>query len=305
MKAVVFAARSAGVCGLQALLDRGVEVLKVFAEAVPAGAEGFYDSPAEFCRERDIPFAFCSGEELPALISEVRDLSPEAGFAFDFYSVLQPELVSLSAQGFYFLHLSLLPACQGPWPVNRAILEGERKTGVTLGRVFGAPLQAREAARREVWISNHDTAPSLYHKLAREGAELLDRTLPSLKAGSLDWKPLEMKPGSHYRSPEEAARIDWLLRSFQVYNRVRALTRPFGGAYTVLDKETMIVWRAMPDDTNPGLLSAGELDADEGKLYVGTREGAVRLLEVEWKGELLEEPRIAEVVGPYWPQKFE
>ncbi len=305
MKAAVFAARTAGVNGLRKLLDHGIEVLKVYAEPVPLGGEDYFDSPGIFCRKQGLDVVPCSEDDLSAVTREIRELAPDIGFAFDYSSILNQSVVDHPEHGFYFLHLSLLPDYQGPWPVNRAIMGDERKTGVTLFRAGNDPLKAEKAAGGRVWIAKDDTALTLYNKLADHGTALLEEHLPYIKEGVLKLQPLDLEVESYCKNLEDVSRINWLSRSFEVYNKVRALTRPFCGALTRLDGEDMLVWKAVPDDTAPGLLSAGELDADEGKLYVGTREGTVRLVEIEWKGESLVEPRIAEVVGPYWGRKFE
>jgi hypothetical protein len=64
------------------------------------------------------------------------------------------------------------------------------------------------------------------------------------------------------------------------------------------------VWRATPDDSAPGLLQIGEFDDDDGKIFVGSRYGQVRLDEIEWKGRVLKGPEIAAELGPLWKNRF-
>jgi methionyl-tRNA formyltransferase len=264
----------------------------------------FFESVTGLCEKEGMAWAPVP-EDLGTVKEELAELKPEAGFIFDFYSVLDGGIAGLAEEGFYCLHLSLLPAQQGPWPVNRSLIEDERETGVTLFRAEGDPMKAAKLAQKKVWVLKNDDAVSLYDRLAEKGAGLLTSLLPLIKEGKAESVPLDLSEGSRHGGLEEDSRINWLSRSFEVYNKVRALTRPFCGAFTTLSGETMVVWKAVPDDTAPGLLNAGELDTEEGRLYVGTREGVVRLVEVEWKGEVLEGPRIAEAIGPYWREKFE
>ncbi len=167
------------------------------------------------------------------------------------YGLLLPvEILTTPAKGCINVHASLLPRWRGAAPIQRAILAGDRETGVSImqmdkGLDTGDVLRA---ARCEV--SRDDTAGSLHHRLALLGAETLLKTLESVSEGRLQPAPQEEALATYApRIEKQEARLDWRLDAESLERQVRAFN-PWPVAFTELPDATgsagprLRVWRA-------------------------------------------------------------
>ena len=142
-------------------------------------------------------------------------------------------------------------------------------------------------AQVEVAISPDETATTLYERIASAHVELIRDTVPKLIAGTAPRTPQDLRRASAWpkRTPADGI-IDWDTRARYLYDWVRALTRPYPGAFTYLGDEKVVVWRARPVDA-PAAAPAGTVvdERPEGPI-VACGEGALLLEEVESAGPL-------------------
>lgn len=307
MKAVVFAKGPMGAEGLKALLRTDFEVTKVY---VPGTDEDpALPSAAELCREEGLPCADPGKLSDKELVDEVNSLSPDVVLNFGYSATLPGGILEIPPQGVLRLHASVLPRFRGPAPTLRAIMEDAKKTGVSLHYMTDEPYAGDIVAAEEFLIEKQDNSRTLYERQVEAAGRILDRALPLLMEGQSERNPQMPGEGDviHEEVRPEEGRISWKKkRSWDVYNLVRALTRPGQGAFAFFMGEKMIIWRAMTDDTNFGLLHPGEIEVDEGRVLCGTSYGALRLEEIEWKGRLIEgAENIEKELSPHWREKFE
>lgn len=305
MRTVVFAYSSFGAMGVRALLRNGYELAKVFTHEDDPQENIWFESVVEVCRKEGVPFATPEKVNAPELIAQVRELKPEIMFSFYYRKMLSPELLGIPPRGALNLHGSLLPKFRGRCPVNWVLIKGEKKTGVTLHYMVEKPDAGDIVGSAEVWIAKEDTAKTLSEKMVAAGDKLLDKLLPLIKTGKAPRTPMDISQGSYFggRKPEDG-KIDWTDSAWNIYNLVRAVTRPFPGAFCEFAGEKMLIWWAAPDESAPGILLSGEMEIDEDRLLVGAKFGALRLEEIEWRGKLLQGPAIAEALEPYSSEKF-
>jgi methionyl-tRNA formyltransferase len=219
-------------------------------------------------------------------IQRLAGLRPELAVVAAYGQILPPELLALPRFGCLNVHASLLPKFRGAAPIQWALIEDERDTGITImlmdaGLDTGPIVSAR---RTEILAS--DDAQSLHDRLAEIGAALLIDTLPAFVAGGL--KP-EAQPGTgatYARKLRRAdAQIDWRLTARGVWSRTRGCT-PWPGAFTlwpVAGRERVLkIWSSEPA---PGCGAAGAiLRAGGGELLVACGEGALRILRLQPEG---------------------
>ena len=119
--------------------------------------------------------------------------------------------------------------------MNWVLVNGEKKTGVTLHHMVKKADAGDIVGQRLVSIEPTDTAVILYRKLCDAAGELLDEVLPLMKAGKAPRIPQDITKGSYYggRKPEDG-RIDWRWSSERIYNLIRAVTAPYPGAFCML-----------------------------------------------------------------------
>lgn len=200
------------------------------------------------------------------------------------YGLLLPQAVlDITPFGAINIHASLLPRWRGAAPIQRALLAGDRETGVSIMRIDAGldtgPVLLREATP----IDEEDTAQSLHDRLAAIGARLIVEALERLERGELSPSPQSTEAASYAAKVEKAeAWIDWSASATQIHRRVRAFN-PTPGAGARLDGIEIKVWRAVPvrdRDGRPGEI----LQADDARILVACGEGALSLLELQRAG---------------------
>jgi methionyl-tRNA formyltransferase len=190
----------------------------------------------------------------PAFLDALRGWQPHIIVVAAFGRILPPAVLEIPPQGCVNVHASLLPKYRGAGPIQWALINGERETGVTTmlmdeGMDTGAIL-----LQRPLPIAPDDTAGSLSVKLAHVGATLLLETLGRLQAGTLTPRAQDSSQAS--LAPllqKEDGLIDWGQEAVAIANRIRGLT-PWPGAYTYFGADRWIVAgaSAAPDASGPG-----------------------------------------------------
>jgi methionyl-tRNA formyltransferase len=187
------------------------------------------------------------------------------------YGALIPE--SLLGQTLWLnVHPSLLPRWRGAAPVERALMAGDRETGVTIHRTTAELDAGPIAAQRAFPIEPEDDAGAVYAKAGALAAELLEGVL----AGEPSFRP-QPEEGATYAERLTAAdrELDWSRPPEELINRIRALS-PHVGARGDVDGRTLTVWRARP--TEPG----SALTADGLELLEVQPEGRRRMSGAEY-----------------------
>lgn len=325
MRAVAFAYHNMGIVGVRSLLSHGFEVPMVFSHADDPRENRWFASVAEFCRERGIPVHLPADVNAPPWPDTIRATRPDLVFSFYYRSMLKKEILSIPPLGAMNLHGSLLPKYRGRAPVNWVLVKGETETGVTLHFMTEKPDAGDIVGQAAVPIAIEDTALTLFGKMEQAAEALLGDLLPRIAAGDIPRRPNEIAEGSYFggRRPEDG-RIDWTLPAVAIYNLVRAVTRPYPGAFSHLAGGKLLVWwaralppEACPDPPPPGamrvaggptIVMAGGCPAPgpaERRVVVGTGNGVLSLEEVEWIGKIARGGEIASLLKDELKGRFE
>ena len=245
MKAILCAYHDIGCVGLRACLTHGFEVAAVFTHQDDAGENIWFASVAELAAQHNIPVFAPDDINHPLWVARIRSLAPDILFSFYYRRMIGREILAIPPAGCLNLHGSLLPRYRGRCPVNWVLINGEQETGVTLHYMTPRPDDGDIVGQRRVAIHEEDTARTLHAKLAKAAEGLLDDLLPRLAAGNAPRVPQEHDKASYYggRRPEDGE-IDWRQEAPVIRNLVRALTRPYPGAFTFLGNQKCFVWQA-------------------------------------------------------------
>jgi methionyl-tRNA formyltransferase len=206
--------------------------------------------------------------------------------------ILPPAALQIPRQGCINIHASLLPRWRGAAPIQRAVLAGDSKTGVTIMRMEAGLDTGPMLATREIEIGADDTAKTLHDRLAGLGAELIVDTLHALSAGRVREVPQPSEGVTYAEKINKAeALIDWQQDAVQVWRRVRAFN-PSPIAETRLDGTQLRIWDAQLLDsavprpgepsarTSPGTVLAATHDGVD----VACGRGVLRILRLQLAG---------------------
>ncbi|MBM3976752.1 MAG: methionyl-tRNA formyltransferase [Planctomycetes bacterium] len=276
--------------------DVGVRTLDVLAECAELAAvvahpldpeEGVvYASVAEWAERRGLPCLRASGRQ-PQLAEFVRAHAPELLWIADYRYLLPAEVLALAPLGAVNLHPSLLPAYRGRAPVNWAILHGERELGLSAHFVDSGTdsgdliAQARFALREDQDVGD---ALALLYPLYEQ---LTRRVLRQFERGRVRRRRQDASRASTFprRRPEDGA-IDWARDARSVHNLVRAVARPYPGAFTVLAGRKLHLWKARRFDFDPQAAPGTLLDATRDELVFACGQGGLRVRDWSCGAEL-------------------
>ena len=282
MKAVLFGYHAFGAMALEVLLEAGADVAVLFTHEDDPAEEIWFRTPGPLARKKGIPVFAPEDPGEPRIVASLRAAKPDFLFSAYYRKILPREILEIPRLGALNLHGSLLPKYRGRAPVNWALVNGERETGVTLHYMTERADAGDIVAQRRIPIEFEDTARTLALKLERLGGELLRETYPLLVEGRAPRVPQDEGQATRFprRTPEDG-RIDWTKPSAQVYNLVRAVTRPYPGAFSTLRGRKWTVWWAVPVE---GSSAPGRIRLERDGFCVGTGAGLLRILSCQWEG---------------------
>lgn len=278
---VVFAYSEVGHACLEALLDRGENVLALFTHEDAADERLWFRSCAQLARGRGVP-VYTMEPRGEAFERIVRELAPDLIFSFYYRKMIPEAVLALAPLGAYNLHGSLLPRYRGRAPLNWAIVHGESEIGVTL-HVMVKEADAGDIVDRErIAIGSEETAGEVAMRVPGAAVKLLLRRIDEIKAGRAPRCPQDTTQASYFgrRRPEDG-RIDWRRPALEIFNLVRAVAPPFPGAFTSLSGRKLMVWRAR---MAPGAGAPGEV-LSLSPLRIAAGEGAVEAVHFGFEDE--------------------
>jgi methionyl-tRNA formyltransferase len=218
----------------------------------------------------------------PGFISELRALGPSLIVVVAYGQLLPSEIIFLPRYGCVNIHASLLPKYRGAAPISRAIINGDKITGVTAmlmdeGMDTGAVL-----LQEAVEINKDDTCGSLSERLSRVGADTLIRTLTLLERGAIKPRPQVGDTSDAPLLKKADGIIDWSLSAVRLCCFIRGMN-PWPGAYSFLDGERIKILKAVSLD---GTGEAGVIQKVARKdIIVGTGNGLLSILELQISGK--------------------
>ena len=243
MKAVVLAYNNIGCEGIKALLGNGFEIQAVFTHKDDPNENIWFQSVAELASEKGIPLYAPANINHPLWVAKIKKMNPDFIFSFYYRDMVGKDILGIPAKGCIKLHGSLLPKYRGRCPLNWAVINGEKETGVTLHYMTEKPDNGDILAQEKFAIGTNDTAKDVHMNATRAAAKLLKAALPKLRKGTLKAVKQDEKKATYFggRKPEDGA-IDWGKTASEVRNLVRGVTRPYPGAFSFLGEKKYIFW---------------------------------------------------------------
>ncbi len=293
METIVFAYHNMGCAGIKALLKNNFKITAVFTHRDDPNETIWFDSVAELAAENSIPVYAPEDVNHPIWENKIRDMAPDIIFSFYYRKIINRKILDIPTHGCFNLHGSMLPEYRGRCPINWVLVNGEKETGVTLHYMTPKPDAGDIVAQKKIEISNTDTAFSLHMKAEKAAFLLLDETLPEIKENTIKPVAQDASKASYFggRGPKDGE-IDWTIPAEKVVNLVRAVTKPYPGAFSFAGNRKIIFWDVSETDADeagaiPGtILSTSPLTISCGKNAVNMKAGQTES-SIHLKGEQL------------------
>ena len=224
--------------------------------------------------------------------AQIEALAPDLMVVVAYGLILPQAVLDVPRLGCLNIHASLLPRWRGAAPIQRAVLAGDARTGVTIMQMDAGLDTGPELLRREVAIRPHETAGELHDRLAPLGAQAIVEAVALWAGGQLRPQP-QPAEGATYaaRISKEEARIDWSQPAAAIERQVLAFN-PWPVAETTLDGERIRIWKGnrghspVSETGNRRMspVSPGTVLDVPGRIVVATGEGVLELLQLQWPG---------------------
>ncbi|MBC8245868.1 MAG: methionyl-tRNA formyltransferase [Verrucomicrobia bacterium] len=273
-------------CPSLAALDDapGIEVIAVFTQPDRPKGRQLIPQPPPVKREaasRRLPVH--QPERLRDNRRLLEPLAPGLIVVAAYGQILPQPILDLPPHGCLNVHGSLLPAYRGAAPIQRALLDGQAETGVTIMQMDAGLDTGAMLSKTATPIGPSDNAQTLHDRLAKLGAALLLETIPRHVAGDITPEPQNDALATHAaKVTRDMGRIDWSQPATRLCNQARAFT-PWPGLFTRLDGKRLKLLEVEPAKgagLGPGCV--GQADADG--IVVGCGDGALRITRLQKEG---------------------
>ena len=268
---------------LQMLLDSEHEVCAVYTQPDrPAGrGRQLQPSPVKvLALASGIPVFQPETLKTDAELQQIAALKADLMVVVAYGMILTQAVLDLPPLGCINVHGSLLPRWRGAAPIQRALIAGDEKTGVTIMKIIKKLDAGDMLHKEELLISDSDTSSDLYEKLAKLGAVGLAKVLPQLESGSLQPEVQDESLVTYAEKLQKTeATIDWSEPAVVLSRKVRGLN-PWPVAQTTYQGQILRVWQAQALLETIDL-PAGMISCTHKNLDVATGQGSLRLLEVQ------------------------
>lgn len=296
MKIVFMGTPDFAVGALEALLEAGHEITAVVTQPdKPRGRSGELQYPPvkECALKHGIPVMQPAKIKTPEAVEELREYPADVYIVAAFGQFLSQEILDIPRYGCLNIHASLLPRYRGASPIQHAIIDGEKETGVTVQQMVKGIDCGDMLCRKKVEIQDTDTFQTLHDKLMVLGGEAVVETLSLLEQGKLT--PEKQKDELSCYAPlieKHMGKMDFGRSAAELDRLIRGLN-PWPSAYTFYRGKQLKLWRAVPVVAGEAVkevagmsLAPGEITAvTKDYIEVATGQGSLRVYELQLEGK--------------------
>ena len=216
-------------------------------------------------------------------IEKIKSLEPDVICVVAYGKILPKEILDIPRYGCINVHGSLLPKYRGAAPIQWAVLNGDKTTGITTMYMDVGMDTGDMILKQEVEIGENETTGELWERLSQIGGKLLVETLKQIENGTAPRIPQGEEFSMAPMLDKEMSKIDWNLKSAQeIKNLVRGLN-PIMGTYSYLEGKKIKIWKVDILPNNDSNIENGTVikaDTKEG-LYIKAKDGIVKVIEIQ------------------------
>lgn len=286
MKIVFMGTPEFAVPSLDILLKNNYDIVGVVT--VPDKRKGRgrtmqYSDVKKFAIEKNLFLLQPEKMKDPSFVKEIENLQPDL-IVIVAFRILPREIFTIPKYGSFNLHGSLLPKYRGAAPINWAIINGEKETGVTTFFLKETVDTGNIILQKKIPINDDDDAGIIHDKLSKIGAETVLETVRLIEKGNVN---VTLQDNS-LASPapkifKEDCKINWVQSSAKIYNFIRGLS-PYPASFTHLDNKIVKIFKS--GLTNRQVTSSpATIYIEDKKLFVNTNDYMIEILELQPEGK--------------------
>lgn len=286
MKFQLFVGNRIGYEALSVLLnDKDIDISIVFIEKEHEHEnEKYYDRIKQLCDDNGITVS--TDLSFENVYSKTKQILPDVIMSFGYRRIIPSKVYKLARICSVGSHFALLPKYRGFAPVNWAIINGEKETGVTLFHLSDGIDDGDIISQKAVPIYDDSDVNDVIELCLVQFRQMLLEEIENFKKGIIKRIPQNHQEATYTcsRTPEDGY-IDWNKSTWEIYNLIRAITYPFPGAFSYLNGKKFIIWKAKPIDLGayvgriPGRVV--KIIKDKG-VCVLTGDGALLVTDVQY-----------------------
>jgi methionyl-tRNA formyltransferase len=275
---------------LQALRNAGHEVVAVYTQPDRPAGRGRKLTPGpvkEAATALGLPLFQPTSLRDPEAIATLRDLGANLMVVVAYGLLLPQAVLDIPRLGCVNVHASVLPRWRGAAPIQRAILAGDRESGVTIMRMEAGLDTGPMYLIRRLTLDPRETGGSLHDKLSLLGATALVEALPGIAAGSLVPESQDDSQANYaHKLAKAEAEVDWSQPAVAIDRLIRAFD-PWPVAQTQLDEASLRLWGCDLSDLAPppGAEPGQVIKASKAGILVATGAGVLRLTRLQPPGK--------------------
>lgn len=288
MKVIFMGTPDFSVGTLQAIIDAGHEVTLVVTQPdKPKGRGGKmqYTPVKELALKYDIPVFQPQRIRTPENIEELRKYEADVMVVIAFGQILPKAILDMPKYGCVNVHASLLPAYRGAAPIQWAVINGEKVSGVTTMQMDVGLDTGDMIEKVEIPLDEKETGGSLHDKLAEAGAELCVHTLAAIEAGTATRTPQGETTTAYAKQlDKQLGNIDWNKSAVEIERLIRGLN-PWPSAYTDWNGKVMKIWEAEAMDGNKESAPGTIVEVTKKAFVVQTGDGLLKVTALQIPGK--------------------
>ena len=288
MKIVFMGTPDFAVGALEALVEAGHEVAAVVTQPDKPKGRGkeMQQTPVKTCALKHNIEVFQPVKiKTPEAVEVLRGYEAELFVVAAFGQILSKEILDMPKFGCVNIHASLLPKYRGAAPIQWAILDGEKETGVTIMQMNEGLDTGDMLTKVIVPIEDTDTGESLFDKLAEAGAKLLIETIPQIEAGMVQPQPQDDSLSTYAKMiKKEMGQIDWKKEAVVLERLVRGMNS-WPSAYTHFNGKTLKIWEADVEKGDNNTVPGTVVEVTKNSIKVQTGRDLLVLKQVQLEGK--------------------
>lgn len=273
---------------LEALIEAGHEVALVVTQPDKPKGRGVKIQVTPVKRaalEHGIPVYQPEKIRDPQCIEELRKYEADVMVVIAFGQILPKSVLEMTPFGCINVHASLLPKYRGAAPIQWAVIDGEKVSGVTTMQMDEGLDTGDILLKKEIVLDEKETGGSLHDKIAEEGAKLCVETLKALKAGELKREKQMESPTRYARMLDKAmGNINWEDSAKNIECLIRGLN-PWPGTYTDWNGRVMKLWQADVCMEESGMAPGTVVRVEKDGFFVQTGSGLLKVTELQAPGK--------------------